>query len=368
MLFPIIVYIIFVTWLIYAWYQVPRIKNTIAPTDVFVSIVLPVRNEWPGVKGLLECIQEQTYPHFELIVVDDYSQDDIAFHLLPYLKESTIQCKFIQLSEQCGNTYCHTNNKKRAIAAGVEMAGGSLVICVDADIEMGRDWLKSMVIYFQTTGHQFFCAPVLFKKQNSIWGKFLEVDQITNMAVAEATTNVQKPFLAAGANMAFTSQAWNKVRGFHGVEDIVSGDDMFLLQRIEKMYPGEIGFNSARDAIVFTKPVSSLEGFIHQRVRWFSKSMSYERMFGFLILMGILLFNMYVVTQIFLLAFSFHSAMLILTLKMLCDILFIAAPLSKYDRSNAILFIPFFSILTALYIVCIACITPFWKFKWKPAK
>lgn len=46
------------------------------------SIVLPVRNGWPYVKECVESILEQTYPHFELVVLDNQSTDNT----MPWLK------------------------------------------------------------------------------------------------------------------------------------------------------------------------------------------------------------------------------------------------------------------------------------------
>ncbi len=49
------------------------------------SIFLPVRNGWPYVKECVESILRQTYPHFELIVLDNQSSDNTV----PWLKSLT---------------------------------------------------------------------------------------------------------------------------------------------------------------------------------------------------------------------------------------------------------------------------------------
>lgn len=40
------------------------------------SVFLPVRNGWPYVKECVESVLRQTYPHFELVVLDNDSSDD----------------------------------------------------------------------------------------------------------------------------------------------------------------------------------------------------------------------------------------------------------------------------------------------------
>ena len=40
------------------------------------SIFLPVRNGWPYVQQCVESILNQTYPHFELVILDNQSTDN----------------------------------------------------------------------------------------------------------------------------------------------------------------------------------------------------------------------------------------------------------------------------------------------------
>jgi glycosyltransferase involved in cell wall biosynthesis len=49
------------------------------------SIILPVRNGWPYVQECVDSILAQTYPHFDLIVLDNQSSDNTV----PWLKRQT---------------------------------------------------------------------------------------------------------------------------------------------------------------------------------------------------------------------------------------------------------------------------------------
>ncbi|MET4801641.1 glycosyltransferase involved in cell wall biosynthesis [Bradyrhizobium sp. LB11.1] len=46
------------------------------PALIRFSVLLPVRNGWPYVKECVESILTQTYPHFDLIVLDNQSNDN----------------------------------------------------------------------------------------------------------------------------------------------------------------------------------------------------------------------------------------------------------------------------------------------------
>ncbi|MEY3209225.1 MAG: hypothetical protein RL064_1256, partial [Bacteroidota bacterium] len=55
------------------------------PIDVrrftYFTVVIPARNEAANIKACIDSILSQDYPtaHFEVIVVDDFSEDDTAF-------------------------------------------------------------------------------------------------------------------------------------------------------------------------------------------------------------------------------------------------------------------------------------------------
>jgi hypothetical protein len=65
------------------------------------------------------------------------------------------------------------------------------------------------------------------------------------------------------------------VKGFEGIDNIASGDDMLLMHKIEKKYPGKIGYIKSANVVVQTKPSENIKEFINQRIRWASKADRY---------------------------------------------------------------------------------------------
>ena len=51
-------------------------SNLIIKEDIFFSVIIPTYNRSPFVKKIVESFQKQTYPNFELIIVDDGSVDN----------------------------------------------------------------------------------------------------------------------------------------------------------------------------------------------------------------------------------------------------------------------------------------------------
>ena len=81
-------------------------------------------------------------------------------------------------------------------------------------------------------------------------------------------------------------------QGFAGIDEIASGDDMLLMYKIWKKYPGSVRYLKAQDAIVLTAPMKTWKAFINQRVRWASKAKKYEDKRILPVLLVVYLFNL----------------------------------------------------------------------------
>lgn len=103
-----------------------------------VSIVIPTRDQASSLKKCVNSIFEKTgYPAYELIVLDNQSQDSEALEFLAELKRRDgIRVERI---DEAFN-YSRLNNR------GVELSKGSLVALLNNDVEvLHADWLSEMV-------------------------------------------------------------------------------------------------------------------------------------------------------------------------------------------------------------------------------
>ncbi len=95
-----------------------------------------------------------------------------------------------------------------------------------------------------------------------------------------------------GANIAYTKQAFTSVNGFSGIDHIASGDDMLLMHKINKKFPGNTHYVKSKDAIIYTNTEQTWKAFYNQRIRWASKADKYEDKNIFYVLLLVYLFNL----------------------------------------------------------------------------
>jgi glycosyltransferase involved in cell wall biosynthesis len=103
----------------------------------FFSVVIPTYNRTEFIKATLESVLSQTYPHYEIIVVDNCSTDNTDEVLQPFIRAGQIQ--FIR----------HEQNYERARSrnTGMSMAKGDFVTLLDSDDFMYPDNLAEAADY-----------------------------------------------------------------------------------------------------------------------------------------------------------------------------------------------------------------------------
>src|SRR5688572_1112138 len=99
-------------------------------TETMISIIVPVRNEATTVKRVIHHILDQRYRNFELILVNDHSEDQTVSEIQQVKSKNLL----LLLNEGQG--------KKWAITTGIKAAKGSIIVTTDADCTMPSGWLR----------------------------------------------------------------------------------------------------------------------------------------------------------------------------------------------------------------------------------
>lgn len=276
-----LVYALLIFQLKKGWHQLPDFRPLPVQTPLpSVTILIPARNEEANIGNLLKAISQQVYPaeKMEVIVINDHSTDQTGA-----IAGTFAFVKLIDLHEESLNAY-----KKRAIEKGIEAASGSLIVCTDADCIPGPTWISTLVNYYQQHSCAFIAAPVLLENDGSVLGQFQTLDFLVMQGIMGAGIQQQSIYMANGANMSYPKTVFETVGGYQNCTSIASGDDFFLLHKIQQRYPSQIHYIKSAATIIRTPTMSTWSDFIQQRIRWASKSAHYTswRLKGILLFVG----------------------------------------------------------------------------------
>lgn len=334
--------------------------------DARISVVVPARNEERNLPALLGALNEQTYPAelFEVVVVDDFSGDGTA----DAVREFMLRYPALRLRLISPGGDPVLSSKKKAVAAGVTAAEGELVVTTDADCIPGSRWLQTIAAFYGQKEARFIAGPVQYTYRHRITEIFQALDFLTLQGITAASVGSGFHDMCNGANLAYTKKAFEEVNGFSGIDHVASGDDMLLMYKIRKAYPGRVFYLKRRDAVVKTAPMKTWREFINQRKRWASKSLVYEDWRIKAVLGFVYLFNC-LFLLLFVMAFFgwFYVKLLLLMLagKIVAELFFLYPVAAFYQSRSLLRYFIFFQPLHILYTVSVGFLSQLGKYEWK---
>ncbi|MCH7396792.1 glycosyltransferase [Belliella sp. DSM 107340] len=241
-----------------------------SPIDQKVSVLIPFRNEEKNLPIIFQSIENLNFFQLEVLWIDDHSEDDSALILGKLLDHSNP--KFIHKVIQSSG-----RGKKSALKHGVEAATGGVIFTTDADCMLPESWVIEMLKPFSDPQIQFVAGPVMTKENGSFFQRFQQIEWASILLVTKVAFEKQSPLMCSGANLAYRKEAFLSVNGYFGNEEILSGDDEFLMKKIVAFYdPKALVYLEGFKNLVFTNSLTRWSELYSQRIRWASKWKSHS--------------------------------------------------------------------------------------------
>jgi glycosyltransferase involved in cell wall biosynthesis len=267
----ILVYCLSIIVLVYGFTKVNSFDYLGLKPKTKFSIVVPFRNEAENLPILLSSFSKLNYPNdlFEVILVDDASEEVFS-----------IQSKLVFNIEIIKNIRVSNSPKKDAISTAIQTVKNDWIITTDADCVVNENWLSELDNYIQLHDVSMISGAVTYDCEDSFLHHFQQLDLASLQGATIGSFGLKKGFICNGANFAYTKSFFQELNGFEGNDGIASGDDVFLLQKAIARFPEKVHYLKSENNIVVTKPVNDWKSLFYQRVRWASKTGSYQSGFG----------------------------------------------------------------------------------------
>nr|WP_315151767.1 glycosyltransferase [uncultured Flavobacterium sp.] len=352
-----IVYVLAISWLIYGFTKINQFEFISLPPKNSFSIIVPFRNEAENLPILLESFSNLNYPTnlFEVILVDDES--DCRLQIADFRFQITT----------IDNIRVSNSPKKDAITTAMQIVKTDWVITTDADCVFHKNWLLALDNFIQLNPVSMIAGAVTYDCDNSFLHHFQQLDLASLQGATIGGFGIKKGFMCNGANFAYTKSFFQQLNGFDGNDKIASGDDVFLLQKALSKYPEKTAYLKSKNTIVTTKPVNDWKSLFYQRVRWASKTTSYQSVFGKRLGLLVFMMNFGFIYCLVLTVFGilpYFSPVLYFLIKFGIDTVLIQQTNHFLTKRKihylflSSLWYPFFSTAVALYCL-------FGKYEWK---
>ena len=235
-----------------------------------VSVIVCAHNEYDNLQDYLSILLEQDYPCYEVIVVDDSSEDGSDLLLERW-------------SRQYGNLY-HTfvprgarvlSNKKLALTIGIKAAHHDYLLLTDADCRPeSKHWIREMMKGFSNEQTELVLGFSPYFEKKGLLNHIIGYDTLFNGLQYMGMARAGKPYMGVGRNLAYKRETFFSVGGFKGLLGNRAGDDDLFVNRIANAANTVVVNNP--NSIVWSVPKTTWREWFHQKRRHLSVSPQYR--------------------------------------------------------------------------------------------
>lgn len=235
-----------------------------------LSVVICARNEAENLSKFLPAVLEQDYPSFEIVVVNDCSEDstyDVLGGMMkryPHLRVSMIQ-------KDPG----FTHTKKLAMLIGIKAAKNEMLVFTDADCRPASpNWLREVAAAVGPETEIIIGYGGYFAEAGLL-NSFIRYETMFIGMQYFGMTLAGKPYMGVGRNLAYRKGFFFEKGGFGPHNHIMSGDDDLFVNR--NATPANCSPMLSCDSFTLSPAQKSLRAWIKQKRRHLSAAAYYKK-------------------------------------------------------------------------------------------
>jgi glycosyltransferase involved in cell wall biosynthesis len=262
-------------WALYSRLAFYRAKPK-ATDEKPVSVIICAKNEYQNLLHNLPLVLEQDYPNYEVIVVNDASDDD-SIELLSSFSRKYKHLRIFDLEKNLN----FFSGKKFPLSLGIKSASHETILLTDADCRPSSpQWIRKMQANYDDSaeiilGYGTYKRTVGFLNQLIRYDAFLVAMQYFSFALAGS------PYMGVGRNLSYKKSLFYKAKGFTSHYKLKSGDDDLFINRAANGNNTKIEISP--DAHTVSTAKASLVQWILQKRRHYSTARYYRPVFKFLL-------------------------------------------------------------------------------------
>ena len=318
-----------------------------------ISVLIPFRNEAESLPRIIQSIKNSIKLPMEIIFINDHSEDAGLAFLQQQVNELPIT--LVSLPDQ-------KFGKKEALRYGMEHAQGDYYLTLDSDVFFGPNYFSELEKL--PTAHLWILPAILIgRSKKQLWQ---EIDLHIMNAINVGLYGLFRPVIASGANLLFSKSAFLASDDYSSHQHISSGDDLFLLRDFRKNNK-DVRLISDPSLAVYTYAPEGLVAFLHQRIRWISKTSKVKDHFATSlgVIQTALSLIFYTLLGMYLFKEEFSEMLFLLIVKTGLDLIFYAPYFFRFKRIHSWVLIPLYEVIFPLYnvflLTLILFLSPTWK-------
>ncbi len=234
-----------------------------------ISVIICARNEQDNLAANLTSILSQEYPFFEVVVVNDCSEDDTE-QILAGLKQQYPNLRSTIIKK----TGTFINGKKFAATVGIKAAQHEWLLFTDADCKPeSPHWLMSMSRHF-VDKKSIVLGYGGYMRQKSYLNKWIRYDTCFIALQYFGFAMAGMPYMGVGRNLAYRKSLFYQHNGFAAHAHILSGDDDLFVDQAATSK--NVAVEYSPEAHTRSVPKNTFKEWIWQKSRHITTSKYYK--------------------------------------------------------------------------------------------
>ncbi len=273
LVFCLIVIVLFWYYFNKAFGKIGNIPRVVVDTLPAVSVIVCYKNARHHLRTTVQYILSQQYDDFELIAIDDFSNDGSSD-----LLSSISDPRLILLKAEIDQP-----GKKGALTQAILKAKNDVLLFTDSDcVPSTQNWIKSMATSMVSQHQTEIVLGYGPMNKSNVWlNVFIRYETILTALQYISYALFEIPYMGVGRNLMYRKSLFIRNKGFESHKNITSGDDDLVVSEVATAQNTVV--NIEKDSYVFSEGKSSLMSYLQQKSRHITTSIHYKDIHKYLL-------------------------------------------------------------------------------------
>ena len=241
-----------------------------------VSVIVCARNEGYNLRPYVQSLLTQDYPTYEVIIVNDGSEDDTQAVIDEYAAlDKRVKTTFVPKGARVRST------KKLGLTLAAKAAQYDYLLLTDADCRPeSTKWISSMMEGFgdglRVTGDRIevVLGYGAYFWEDSLLNGVIQYDTLFNGVHYLGAAATGKPYMGVGRNLAYRKETFFEHGGFTDLMTEGAGDDDLFVNKVATK--NNTAVVCSRESITWSVPENRWKNWLQQKRRHLSVSGGYS--------------------------------------------------------------------------------------------
>ena len=333
-------FIVQLFYYLFFYLQLAFVKEQNNIENIPISVIICAHDEAENLEIFLPLVLKQNYPTFEVIVVNDCSEDNTEDVLKIFQKQYfNLNVTTIKKDEK------FTHGKKLAQTIGIKAAKYETLLFTDADCyPENENWIKSVCSNYRTST-EIVLGYGAYEKTKGFLNKIIRFDTffIALQYLSFALAGV--PYMGVGRNLSYKKNLFFKNKGFANHARLLSGDDDLFVNETADSKNTKVAINA--HSFTLSVPKKKFNFWLSQKKRHRTTFTRYKLKHKVLLALEPISRMLFYVCLITLLAFNFYPIIVIsfFALRLIVQMLVIYFATRKLHEKDLLLYSPIFDFI-----------------------